>query len=204
MNDIQSISGPDLLVNKCIINKLTLKLLIIDRHCNIVAQRIVTIHTLLKTMNEKTKTSYVSDLTFDEKVMMAIVRAAENFKRAHSSIFKKLGLSFPQYNILRVLDASENGRNKTSAVSRIMLVPGANMTGLSKRLEKDGFILRKRDPQDERVTLLAITRKGRDALKMIEDEKNESIKILLSGFTQEEKHDLLDKIKKLIKSTSAI
>ena len=85
-----------------------------------------------------------------------------------------------------------------------MLVPGANMTGLSKRLAKDGFILRKRDPQDERVTLLAITRKGRDALKMIEDEKNESIEIILNGFTQEEKHDLLDKIKKLIKSTSAI
>jgi DNA-binding MarR family transcriptional regulator len=78
------------------------------------------------------------------------------------------------------------------------------MTGLSKRLAKDGFILRKRDPQDERVTLLAITRKGRDALKMIEDEKNESIEIILNGFTQEEKHDLLDKIKKLIKSTSAI
>ena len=178
--------------------------MIIERHYNIVSQIIVTIHTLLKTMNEKTKTNYVSDLTYDEKVMMAIVRAAENFKRAHSSIFKKHGLSFPQYNILRVLDASENGRNKTSTVSRIMLVPGANMTGLSKRLEKDGFILRTRDPQDERVTLLAITRKGKDTLKMIEDKKNESIEIILNGFTQEEKHDLLDKIKKLIKSTSAI
>jgi DNA-binding MarR family transcriptional regulator len=155
-------------------------------------------------MNEKPQTNYVSDLTFDEKVMMAIVRAAENFKRALSSIFKKHGLSFPQYNILRVLDASENGRNKTSVVSRIMLVPGANMTGLSKRLEKDGFILRQRDPQDERVTLLAITRKGRNALMMIEGEKNESIEIILNGFTQKEKHDLLEKIKKLIKSTSTI
>jgi DNA-binding MarR family transcriptional regulator len=178
--------------------------LIIERPYNIVAQRIATIHTLVKTMNEKTQTNYVSDLTFDEKVMMAIVRAAENFKRAHSSIFKRHGLSFPQYNILRVLDASENGRNKTSAVSKIMLVPGANMTGLSKRLEKDGFIQRQRDPRDERVTLLVITRKGRDALKMIEDEKNESIETILNGFTQEEKQALLDKIKKLIKSTNAI
>ena len=52
--------------------------------------------------------------------------------------------------------------------------------------------------------MLVITRKGRDALKMIEDEKNESIKTILNGFTQEEKQNLLDKIKKLIKSTSAI
>jgi len=164
----------------------------------------VKIHSLLKIMNAKTRTNYVSDLTFDEKVMMAIVRVAENFKRAHSSIFKKHGLSFPQYNILRVLDASENGRNKTSAVSRIMLVPGANMTGLSKRLEKDGFILRTRDPQDERVMLLSITGKGRDALKKIENEKNASIEIILNGFCQEEKRDLLDKLKKLIKSTSPV
>ena len=43
-----------------------------------------------------------------------------------------------------------------------------------------------------------------EGLKMIEDEKNESIEIILNGFTQEDKHHLLDKIKKLIKSTSAI
>ncbi|MFH1152922.1 MAG: MarR family transcriptional regulator [Pseudomonadota bacterium] len=150
------------------------------------------------------KPNYDSDLTFDEKVMMAIVRAAENFKRAHSSIFKKHGLSFPQYNILRVLEASENGRNKTSVVSRIMLVPGANMTGLAKRLEKDGFILRTRDPQDERVTLLGITPKGRQALALIEDEKNVSIEIILKGFSQEDKEDILEKIRKLITATNAV
>jgi DNA-binding MarR family transcriptional regulator len=158
-------------------------------------------------MNEVTavtRQNYNSDLTFDEKVMMAIVRAAEHFKRVHSSIFKKYGLSFPQYNILRVLDASENGCNKTSVVSRIMLTPGANMTGLAKRLEKDGFIQRTRDSRDERVTLLVITRKGKDALKMIEAEKDQSIERILNGFTREDKQDLLQKIKKLIKSTSTI
>jgi DNA-binding MarR family transcriptional regulator len=157
-------------------------------------------------MNEATfvtRENYNSDLTFDEKVMMAIVRAAEHFKRVHSSIFKKYGLSFPQYNILRVLDASENGRNKTSVVSRIMLTPGANMTGLAQRLEKDGFILRTRDSRDERVTLLTITRKGRDALKMIEAEKDASIESILTEFTQADKQDLLEKIKKLIHSTRA-
>ena len=50
---------------------------------------------------------YKNDLTFDERVMMSIVRAAENFKRTHSAVFKRYGLSFPQYNILRVLESSE-------------------------------------------------------------------------------------------------
>ena len=100
---------------------------------------------------------YVSDLSNSEKVLMALVRAAEIFKRTHTTIFRNHGLSFPQYNVLRVLGASQNGRNKISEVSRIMLVPAANMTGIAKRLERDDFLIRKSDARDEHVTTLKIT-----------------------------------------------
>lgn len=148
------------------------------------------------------KINYNSDLTFDERVMMAVVRAAESFKRAQSSIFKKHDLSFPQYNILRVLDASDIGQNKISVVGKIMLTPGANMTGLAKRLEQKEFIIRKSDPADERVTLLAITEKGQDLLKLIEDEKNKAIDYILYGFSKETKTDFLEILKKIIKNTT--
>ena len=75
-------------------------------------------------MRPKYTERYVSDLSANEKVLMAIVRAAENFKRTHTTIFRRHGLSFPQYNVLRVLDASQGGRNKISDIGRIMLVPG--------------------------------------------------------------------------------
>jgi DNA-binding MarR family transcriptional regulator len=142
---------------------------------------------------------YVSDLSTNEKVLMAIVRAAENFKRTHTAIFRRFGLSFPQYNVLRVLDASDDGRNKISDISRIMLVPGANMTGIAKRLERDGFLIRTSDPRDERVTLLQITPKGRKTLKQIREEKDRSIEKLLGGFSRKAKTELLDKVKQLIK-----
>jgi len=149
-------------------------------------------------MRPKHPKRYVSDLTVNEKVLMALVRAAENFKRTHTSIFRRYGLSFPQYNVLRVLDASRNGRNKISEVSRIMLVPGANMTGIAKRLERDGFLLRKSDPRDERVTLLEITSKGKRTLKDIKKEKDHSIDKLLSPFSEKDKTDLLNRVKQLI------
>ena len=145
---------------------------------------------------------YVSDLSTNEKVLMAMVRAAEIFKRTHSAIFRNYGLSFPQYNILRVLDASRNGMNRISEVSRIMLVPGANMTGLTKRLEKNGFVIRKSDPKDERVTILEITPKGRSTLKNIEAEKDRSTQTILTGFSQDDITDLLDKLKKLIENNT--
>ena len=143
---------------------------------------------------------YVSDLSTNEKVLMAVVRAAESFKRTHSSIFRNYGLSFPQYNVLRVLDASLNGMNKISEVSRIMLVPGANMTGLAKRLERDGFLIRKSDSNDERVTILEITPKGKRTLKNIKKEKDRSIELILKGFSGKEKTEFLNKLKKLIKN----
>jgi DNA-binding MarR family transcriptional regulator len=149
-------------------------------------------------MSLKHKKRYVSDLSANEKVLMAIVRAAENFKRTHATIFRKHGLSFPQYNVLRVLDASRNGRNRISDISRIMLVPGANMTGIAKRLERDRFLLRKSDPSDERVTILQITAKGKKTLRNIKEEKDRILDKILSGVSQKDKLDLVDKVKHLI------
>jgi MarR family 2-MHQ and catechol resistance regulon transcriptional repressor len=144
--------------------------------------------------------TYKSDLSTDEKVLMAIVRAAEIFRRNHSGIFRNYGLSFPQYNVLRVLEASRNGRNKISDVSRIMLVPGANITGIAKRLEKDGFIIKKSDAADERVTILEITPKGKRTLKNIVKEKDERLELMLKSLSDNQKRELLDKIKRILKN----
>ncbi len=145
--------------------------------------------------------NYRSDLSPDEKLLMGVVRAAETFKRVVSSVFRKHQLSFPQYNILRVLDASTNGQSRVTDVCRILLVPGANVTGLAKRLEKNDFIIRKSDPSDERVTILEITPKGKTTLKHIEKERDYHAHAMLEGFPEEEKRDLLEKIRRLLKNS---
>lgn len=148
--------------------------------------------------------NYRSDLSTDEKLLMAVVRAAETFKRVVSVLYRKSALSFPQYNVLRVLDASQDGQCRISDVSRIMLVPGANMTGIAKRLEKSGFIARKSDPLDERVTILKLTPRGKTTLKNIEKELDENTHAMLKGFSSQEKHELLDKVKRLIKNSREV
>ena len=145
-------------------------------------------------MNEYT---YKSDLSDDEKVLMAIVRTAEIFKRNHSTVFRNYGLSFSQYNVLRVLDASTNGQNRMSEISRIMLVAGANITGIAKRLGIYGFIIKKSDPTDERVTILEITPKGKRTLKNIEKEKDQWLEAMLTDLSRSERLDLLEKIRRI-------
>jgi DNA-binding MarR family transcriptional regulator len=145
--------------------------------------------------------NYRSDLSADENLLMALVRAAETFKRVVSNIFRKHGLSFPQYNMLRVLDASKDGQSRITHVSRIMLVPVANMTGIARRLEKNGFIKRKSDPTDERVTILEITPKGKRTLTYIEKERDDYMHAMLKDFAEHEKSTLLENIKLLIKNS---
>jgi len=145
-------------------------------------------------MNEYT---YKSDLSDDEKVLMAIVRTAEIFKRSHSTVFRNYGLSFSQYNVLRVLDASTNGQNRMSEISRIMLVAGANITGIAKRLGNYGFIIKKSDPTDERVTILEITPKGKRTLKNIKKEKDHWLEVMLTDLSRSERLDLLEKIRRI-------
>ena len=118
---------------------------------------------------------FISDLDLDERLFISIVGIAEKFKKHATAIFKNYGITFPQYSVLRILENSDNGQNTISNVGRIQVVSGANMTGLAKRLEKNGFLIRKGDPKDERITLLEITPKGRRTLHNISKEKDEVV-----------------------------
>ena len=145
------------------------------------------------------KMNYQSDLSLNERIMVNIVRIGELFKKDSSAIFKNYGLTFPQYNVLRVLDGSETGQNTVTSIGKVLLVTCANMTGIAKRLEKNGFLLRKRDPKDERVTLLEITPKGRQTLSNISESKDKNIERYLEDFTAEEKDFLLKRLRILLK-----
>ncbi|MFH1033410.1 MAG: MarR family transcriptional regulator [Pseudomonadota bacterium] len=138
---------------------------------------------------------YSSNLSLNEKLLMGVVRVAENFKKRSSAIFKNYGLTFAQYNVLRVLNSSPGGANTVTNVGKIMLVTGANMTGLAKRLERDGYLIRKSHPHDERVTLLEISPKGRQALLNIDKEKEENLQYYLGSFDDDQKLALLEQLK---------
>jgi DNA-binding MarR family transcriptional regulator len=144
---------------------------------------------------------YTSDMSTDERVMMAIVRVAERFKKESSAVFKKHGLTFPQYNVLRVLDASKNGQNTIRDVNKIMLVSGANMTGITKRLEKTGFVIRRNDPNDDRLKRLEITPKGRRVLRSISEEKDRNIQRYLMEYPERKKTEVLVMLREILQKT---
>jgi MarR family transcriptional regulator, 2-MHQ and catechol-resistance regulon repressor len=140
---------------------------------------------------------YKADLEIDEKVMVALVKASELYKKEADAIFKNYGLTFSQYNVMRVLYNSTDGQNSVTNASKIMLVSSPNMTGIAKRLEKSGFIIRKNDCKDERITLLEITPKGRRILENIRSAHDENMRNYLRSFSGEEKKKLLEDLKRV-------
>jgi DNA-binding MarR family transcriptional regulator len=141
---------------------------------------------------------YKNDMSFDERVMMAIVRLAERFKKESSLYLKDYNITFPQYNVLRVLDASKNGQNTMKNVNRIMLVSSANMTGITQRLEKVGLINRKNAPEDDRLKYLEITPKGRQVLKNISIKKDQVVNKYFLKYSNEKKSEILSLLKEIL------
>jgi len=143
--------------------------------------------------------NYINNMDFDEKVIAALLRASETIKKDLDIIYKNYGLTFSQYNVLRILNNSKNGQNKVSITSKIMLVSSSNITGVTQRLEKSGLILRKQDPGDERITVLEITPKGTRILKNIQDVHLFKINSYLKDFSSQKKRYFLEDLKQVYK-----
>jgi DNA-binding MarR family transcriptional regulator len=139
------------------------------------------------------------DMILDEKVMIFIVLASEIFQKRSSAIFKKHGLTFSQYNVLKYLGACEGGWNRVGNVGKHMLVTGANVTGLAKRMQKAGLIERKNDTKDERLTILHITSKGTKALEEIRKLQENHIAEYLNSCPQPQKEQILSVLKHIVR-----
>ena len=102
------------------------------------------------------KYNYKNNMDFDEKVIAVLFRASETIKKDLDLTYKNYGLTFSQYNVLRILNNSKNGQNTVSNTSKIMLVSSSNITGVTQRLEKSGLILRKQDPATSGLQFLKL------------------------------------------------
>lgn len=137
-------------------------------------------------------------LSSDEKVMIALVRVAEFFKRRSSCIFNYHGLSFSQYNVLRLLETAPAGRLSITEISRRLLVSTPNMSGIAKRLEKSEFATRGSDEHDERKTILEITPKGKKVVSDIRSDQEINVRDFLDCCPDTQRSDMLKMLKKML------
>ncbi len=69
--------------------------------------------------------------------------------------------TLPRFDLMAQLDRHPEGL-KMRDLSRLLMVTGGNITGLTDRLVEEGLIERRDDPTDRRAYYVCLTAKGKD------------------------------------------
>ncbi len=85
----------------------------------------------------------------------------------YTPYLKPLGLTYTQYVVFMVLWEKES--INVGQLGSILHLDAGTLTPLLKNLEKEGYVTRSRSKEDERVTLITITDKGRELKQKCKD-----------------------------------
>jgi len=99
-----------------------------------------------------------------------------------------LGLHRGQPRLLHLLWEREGWAH--SELAEAMHVEPATVTKMLQRMERHGFVERRADPQDERISRVYLGEAGRKVREKLEKALQELEQELLSGFTEEEGEQL--------------
>jgi DNA-binding MarR family transcriptional regulator len=122
----------------------------------------------------------------------AIYRTA--LKRLNARLGEE-GLTYPQYSVL--LAIGQNGPMQMNRLSDYMLVAPANVTGLVDRLERRGYVKRKRQTMDRRLYVITLTEKGEGVFRKVSSRFQQYARGLSSGLSESEIDDALSALKKV-------
>lgn len=112
-------------------------------------------------------------LSPEAEVFLNVLRTADLLVRRESELLKPAGLTFSQYNVLRILRGSGAEGATCGQVIDRMLQRDPDVTRLIDRLERRGLIERHRDARDRRVVRACLTYAGLDVLASLDDPVNE-------------------------------
>ena len=106
-------------------------------------------------MTEKTEGD---PLLLDRQVCFPLYAATNLINRLYGPVLAKIGLTYPQYLVMLVL--WEKAPQTVGALGAHLHLDSGTLTPLLKRMEAAGLVTRRRDPEDERRVLIALTTEG--------------------------------------------
>lgn len=99
-------------------------------------------------------------LPLDQQLCFSLYAASIAINRAYKPVLDRLGITYPQFLVLQVLNGAEEGRAIGEIAERLALEP-STITPLAKRLEAAGLVTRLRNPADERQVRVRLTETGK-------------------------------------------
>jgi MarR family transcriptional regulator, organic hydroperoxide resistance regulator len=97
-------------------------------------------------------------LELDLQLCFPLYAASRALTRAYAPLLEPFGLTYPQY--LTMLALWSHGAQTVGELGDRLRLDSGTLTPLLKRLEAQGLVTRRRDPDDERRVVVSTTRSG--------------------------------------------
>jgi DNA-binding MarR family transcriptional regulator len=119
--------------------------------------------------------------SINQEATVALLRTASVVTRAFARVVEPAGLSWAQYNALRIIRGAGRPGIPTLAIRERMIDEGTTITRLLDKLESAGLIRRERSEPDRRQVLCYATEEGRRLLDQL-DPKVDALDEAAVGF----------------------
>ena len=104
----------------------------------------------------------------NQEATVALLRTASVVTRAFARLVEPAGLSWAQYNALRIIRGAGRAGIPTLAIRERMIDEGTTITRLLDKLEAAGLIARERSEPDRRQVMCSVTEPGRRLLRQLD------------------------------------
>jgi DNA-binding MarR family transcriptional regulator len=108
-------------------------------------------------------------------VVTSIMRLQQIFLARADAVLRPLGLTFARYEVLMLLSFSRHGALPLGKIGERLQVNAASVTNAVDRLETDGLVARRSNPDDGRGTLARLTTAGRRRASAATTAMNEQV-----------------------------
>ncbi len=136
------------------------------------------------------------------QLTVAVLATADAFLRESQRLFRPLGLTGAQYNVLNVLVDAAGGMSQRELGDRLV-VDRSNVTGMLDRMEKAGWVQRQDDPADRRVYRVTLTAAGRQLWAQADEQYRAVVAQVTRGLPAKRIQETIAVLQSLEKAASA-
>lgn len=126
-----------------------------------------------------------------QEAFLSILRTSDLAKKRFDDLFGEHGITFQQYNVLRILRGAGEAGLPTLEIGARMIEQTPGVTRILDRLEGKGLVARERSASDRRQVWCRITPSGLALLGGLDDPVDRTDETLFAGMEPADLDDLI-------------
>ena len=137
------------------------------------------------------------------QLVLQVLAAAQALEKSGQRLFKPYGLSVPQFNVLNLLSDQREGM-RASDLARALIVDPSNVTGLLRRMHRDGYLRELANRADKRQHIVALSPKGRQAWQGADRAYRRALAVFEKGVTPSDQSAAQRVLQQILAATAAL